>query len=148
MIANKKSFILGVVLSVSFTFVLAIMFMPVFGGENALEAADTLYNSISKGSVNHYIVEAREESTKFNGSSVAVDLAMSTEEEARQPNKRIAVTEHQRKTGGPESQAGNREHNEILCQNIHGVLASAEPTFDQCKTGVHEEHEEARYHDP
>jgi len=84
MIANKKPFIIGIALAISFGIVLGIMFSPVFGGGNALEAADTLYNSISKGSVSHYIVSAREESAAFNGSSVAVELAMASEEEARQ----------------------------------------------------------------
>lgn len=58
-ITHKGEFFKGVVLAVTFLIVLAIMFMPYFGTEgnrglNALEAADKLFNSISKGSTNYF----------------------------------------------------------------------------------------------
>jgi hypothetical protein len=53
MIRDMKSFIKGIALGVAFLIVLFIMFMPIFGhGENALRAADRLFNSISKDSSN------------------------------------------------------------------------------------------------
>jgi hypothetical protein len=45
MIAHKKVFYAGFGLIVIFTIVLIILFMPVFGGKNALENLDMLYNS-------------------------------------------------------------------------------------------------------
>ena len=60
MIANKKEFYAGFGLIVIFTIVLIILFMPVFGGKNALENLDMLYNSISKGSA-YYIPKAKKE---------------------------------------------------------------------------------------
>jgi len=50
----NKELMLGIVLGVSFLVVLGLMFSPLFSGENALEAADRLFNSIAKGST-HYI---------------------------------------------------------------------------------------------
>ncbi len=51
---SKKGLVLGVVLCLSFFVALVIMFSPLFGGENALQAADRLFNSIAKGST-YYI---------------------------------------------------------------------------------------------
>ncbi len=53
-IRDKGAFIKGIILTVTFFIVLIIMFLPVFGdGLNALEAADRLFNSISKDSSNY-----------------------------------------------------------------------------------------------
>lgn len=51
---SNKELLLGIVLGVSFLVVLALMFSPLFRGENALQAADRLFNSIAKGST-YYI---------------------------------------------------------------------------------------------
>ena len=48
LIKDRKHFVWGALLSVSFAVVLVIMFSPVFSGENALQAADRLFNSIAK----------------------------------------------------------------------------------------------------
>ncbi len=65
----KKSFILGIVLLVSFFVVLAIMFSPIFEGPNAdkinaFQASDNLFNSISKGST-YYIGDMRAKVAAF-----------------------------------------------------------------------------------
>jgi subtilase family serine protease len=73
MIAHKKVFYAGFGLIVIFTIVLIILFMPVFGGQNALENLDMLYNSISKGSA-YYIPKAKKEAKPFNGTQITVDL--------------------------------------------------------------------------
>jgi len=52
LVKNKGAFAKGILLAVSFLIVLFIMFLPLFNGENALKAADRLFNSISKGSTN------------------------------------------------------------------------------------------------
>ena len=60
MIAKKKEFALGAGLLVSFFVILFIFFSPVFNGQNGLDYLDSLYNSISKGSV-YYIPKLKEE---------------------------------------------------------------------------------------
>ena len=50
MIANKKTFNVGLIMMVAFIVVLVIFFMPVYNGHNGLNYLDSLYNSISKGS--------------------------------------------------------------------------------------------------
>lgn len=48
---NSKTFMVGVVLAISFFAVLALIFSPVFGnGMNGLTYADDLFNKLSKGS--------------------------------------------------------------------------------------------------
>ncbi|MGQ9669760.1 MAG: hypothetical protein ACUVWY_06300 [Desulfosoma sp.] len=78
MIRNKKTFSLGVVLTVSFFAVLWVMFLPYFGGENAFHAADRLFNTISKGSA-HYIPGLMEKAKQWEGHEVDVQLSFNPE---------------------------------------------------------------------
>ena len=57
LVKDSGHFVKGLLLLISFLVVLAIMFMPYFGESprtnqprNAMEAADDLFNAISKGS--------------------------------------------------------------------------------------------------
>jgi hypothetical protein len=54
LIKNPKTFTAGGTLAVSFVVVLVLMFSPIFNGENALQAADRLFNSIAKGSTYYF----------------------------------------------------------------------------------------------
>ena len=83
MIANKKTFNLGLVMMVAFIVVLVIFFMPVFNGHNGLNYLDSLYNSISKGSA-YYIPKLKEEVQPFAGKTVNVNLTMKSAEQAQQ----------------------------------------------------------------
>ena len=83
MIAHKKVFYAGFGLIVIFTIVLIILFMPVFGGKNALENLDMLYNSISKGSA-YYIPKAKKAAKPLNGTQISVDLKLDTDKQAEQ----------------------------------------------------------------
>lgn len=83
MIAQKKVFYAGFGLFVIFTIVLIILFMPVFGGKNALENLDMLYNSISKGSA-YYIPKAKKEAKLLSGTQISVDLAFTSDNQAKQ----------------------------------------------------------------
>jgi hypothetical protein len=74
MIANKKEFTLGAGLMVGFLVVLAIIFMPVFHGQNGLNYMDSLYNSISKGSA-YYIPKMKEEITGAKGAAIQATLS-------------------------------------------------------------------------
>ena len=83
MIADKKEFSLGVGLLAGFFVVLALIFLPIFKGQNGLDYLDSLYNSISKDSA-YYIPQMKEESVKFNGKIINVDLVFSDEKQAEQ----------------------------------------------------------------
>ena len=54
LVKQKGLFIKGLVMAVAFLVVLVLMFSPIFGGENAMVAADKLFNSIAKGSTNYF----------------------------------------------------------------------------------------------
>jgi hypothetical protein len=74
-IINKKSFAVGLVMSLGFWVVLAIMFSPVFAGLNAFEAADRLFNSIAKGS-SYHIEELRETNRKYQGAAFQAEITL------------------------------------------------------------------------
>jgi len=83
MIAHKKEFFGGVGMMIAFIIVLIIMFSPIFKGQNGLDYLDNLYNSISKGSA-YYIPKVKKESDHFNGKSVIVTIAMTSQKQAEQ----------------------------------------------------------------
>ncbi|MBI9085539.1 MAG: hypothetical protein JEZ11_18220 [Desulfobacterales bacterium] len=83
MIARKKEFYGGIGMIVAFFVVLAVMFMPVFKGHNALNYLDSLYNSISKGSA-YYVPDVAKTTEGFRGKTVSVSLALDTDAQARQ----------------------------------------------------------------
>ncbi len=53
LIVNKKQFGISIFMIIVFAVVLFLMFSPLFGGKNAFQASDGLFNSISKASTNH-----------------------------------------------------------------------------------------------
>jgi hypothetical protein len=83
MIARKKEFTIGLVMLISFFVVLFIFFSPVFEGKNGLDYLDSLYNSISKGSV-YYIPKLKDETKPFNGANVDLSFAMTSAGQAQQ----------------------------------------------------------------
>jgi hypothetical protein len=83
MIASPKKFFGGVALLAAFAIVLVAMFLPVFGGRNALDHMDSLFNSVSKGSA-YYIADLKPEVEDQRGNVVALTLAVASEAQARQ----------------------------------------------------------------
>jgi len=83
MIADKKEFYGGLGLLIGFVVILAVIFSPVFKGQNGLEFLDDLYNSISKGSA-YYIPKVKKEIDTFAGKSVSVTIAMADDGQAQQ----------------------------------------------------------------
>jgi hypothetical protein len=83
LIENVKQFYTGLGLMIGFVVVLILFFMPFYGGKNALDYLDNLYNTISKGSA-YYIPKAGEEARKFKGTSVSVNLKMAEVKQAEQ----------------------------------------------------------------
>jgi hypothetical protein len=60
-----------------------MMFLPIFGGKNALDYLDSLYNSISKGSA-YYIPKVRADTDKFTGIAIQVTLPLTSATQAKQ----------------------------------------------------------------
>jgi hypothetical protein len=83
MIEKKKEFYLGLGLILGFAVVLIFFFLPIYDGKNGLDYLDNLYNSISKGSA-YYIPKVKEDSDKFKGNSVTVNLTMENQKQAEQ----------------------------------------------------------------
>jgi hypothetical protein len=83
MAGDKKEFTRGLVLFIGFCAVLLAIFMPLFGGKNALNYMDDLYNSISKGSA-YYIPKLKEETKAFDGNRISAELEMLSELQAKE----------------------------------------------------------------
>jgi hypothetical protein len=77
-IVEKRSFAIGAIMAIGFLAVLAVMFSPLFGGENAFHASDRLFNSIAKGS--SYAIPRLIEQNKAHGST-PIEMALDLKEE-------------------------------------------------------------------
>lgn len=78
LITDKKHFALGTFMTAVFVAVMIAMFMPLFGGENAFEAADRLFNRISKDS-SYYMPEMFELAESQQGVNVDVNFGLGGE---------------------------------------------------------------------
>jgi hypothetical protein len=81
LVKNRKHFFGGALLAVTFAIVLVVMFSPVFKGENALQSADRLFNSIAKGST-YYFSELLERSEQYRRAPFEASLMLAAEETA------------------------------------------------------------------
>jgi hypothetical protein len=72
---KKKQLTLGIVLLVTFVAVMMVIFMPIFGGGNALNYLDNLYNSISKGSA-YYIPKVEHEVVSMAAAPMTLNLKL------------------------------------------------------------------------
>lgn len=86
LIMEKGAFIKGILLLASFAIVLIAMFMPLFSGQNALEAADKLFNSIAKGST-YYIPDLKRQNQQYLGKLFDVSIKLKSEESAQRVAK-------------------------------------------------------------
>jgi hypothetical protein len=90
-ITEKGPFIKGLCLFVTFLIVLAIMIWAhLFNGQNALTAADDLFNSISKGSTN-YIPGLLKKNQANKGTAIEVDIKLKSEELTQQVTKILTL---------------------------------------------------------
>jgi hypothetical protein len=69
LIRDKKHFTIGLIMLIVFASVLIVMSLPIFGGKNAFESADNLYNSIAKGS-SYKIPQLEKQAEGFKGTIV------------------------------------------------------------------------------
>ena len=80
---KTKKLLLGIFLLLSFTVVLILIFMPIFGdGKNGLQFADDFFNSLSKGSSN-YMDDMRKLSQRSVGTPFTVEIDMDTPNQAK-----------------------------------------------------------------
>jgi len=72
---HPKQLGIGIFLMVTFIAVMVVIFMPIFGGGNALNYLDNLYNSISKGSA-YYIPKVEHLVEEHGSQQVTLNLKM------------------------------------------------------------------------
>jgi hypothetical protein len=102
LITDKGTFLKGAALFVTFLIVLATMvWAKIFDGNNALTAADDLFNSISKGSTN-YIPGLLKKNEANKGTAIEVDIKLKDEALAQQVTKILT-------TAGAEVKASDKE---------------------------------------
>jgi hypothetical protein len=79
---GRKSLGVGMIMAIVFIIILTVMFMPIFGGKNAFEAADNFFNSMAKGST-YFIPGLMKDSESYNGKTIDVT--------AKLPDKAMAA---------------------------------------------------------
>jgi hypothetical protein len=72
---KSRKLAIGIILMVSFIVVLAVFFMPVFGGQNGLDSLDSLYNSIAKGSA-YYVPKVQHLVDEHGSEVVTLNLKL------------------------------------------------------------------------
>jgi hypothetical protein len=88
-VKNKKQFVWGLTLGASFAVILLLMFSPLFHGENSLQAADRLFNSIAKGST-YYFPGLQEKNEHYKDVKFEVTLKLVDEDMAGKATKLLA----------------------------------------------------------
>jgi hypothetical protein len=83
LIADKLKFYTGLGMLALFIIMMAVIFSPIFSGQNGLQYLDELYNSLSKGSA-YFIPDLREDTSDYIGTSIDVSIEMKTVEQAEQ----------------------------------------------------------------
>ncbi len=78
LIVEKKKLLAGAGLAFAFFGVLILMFLPLRGGRNVFETSDRLFNSIAKGSSNHF-QDLRREADQYHGSNFEVGIELKSE---------------------------------------------------------------------
>ena len=88
-VKEKKQFVWGLTLGASFAMILLLMFSPLFHGENSLQAADRLFNSIAKGST-YYFPGLQEKNEHYKDVKFEVTLKLADEDMAGKATKLLA----------------------------------------------------------
>lgn len=91
LIVNKKPFYTGLVMAIGYAAVLVLMFTPVVGGRTPLQAADDLFNSVSKDS-SYYIPSLREHADAHRNDRLDMRLTMPDAEAASQAATVLAAS--------------------------------------------------------
>ncbi len=75
-------------------------------------------------------------------------LSAPLQQPAGEPDERVAVAEHQPEANHPERDRRHSEDDEVLGQDVDGVLRLTETAFHERESGVHPEHQEGGQQDP
>jgi len=89
LVKDKKHFVWGLTLGASFLVILVLMFSPIFHGENSLQTADRLFNSIAKGST-YYFPGLQEKNKHFKDTKFEATLKLADEDMAGKASKLLA----------------------------------------------------------
>ncbi len=76
-IVEKKSFSLGLILTIGFVAILVILFSPVFHGQTGLYRIDETFNGLAKGST-YFTPELLEKAEKWSGKDFEISLHFKT----------------------------------------------------------------------
>lgn len=127
LVVHKKPFYTGLLMAVAFAAVLVAFFLPILGGRTPLQAADDLFNSVSKDS-SYYIPSLREHAEAHKKDQVEVKLSMPDAEAASQAAAVIAASGAQATaTGATVAVKGN------LGQMLNAALDDADVAFKNTK---------------
>lgn len=80
MIINKKQFVIGVVMLIAFTLVFVAMMSPLMNGKTLIQAADDLFNQLTKGST-YVIPKILTKAEKFEGTGFEVTVKAESQED-------------------------------------------------------------------
>lgn len=81
LIVHRRPFTHGLVMAAGFVATLVIMFLPLFGGHNAFQAADRFFNSVAKHS-GYHIPALRRELPATQGHTLTASVALASTAEA------------------------------------------------------------------
>ena len=83
MLTNKKLFAKGLLLMASFACVFVSLFLPIWGGgKNGLDAADDMFNRLSKGS-SYFIPDVQKQAANLEGKTVTVTVKIKANDAAK-----------------------------------------------------------------
>lgn len=127
LVVNKKPFYTGFFMAAAFAAVLVAFFLPILDGRTPLQAADDLFNSVSKDS-SYYIPSLREHAEAHKKDQVEVKLSMPDAEAATQAATVIAASGAQATANGATvAVKGN------LGQMLNAALDDADVAFKNTK---------------
>jgi len=90
LIKNSKMFNVGALFAVSFLGVLALIFSPVFNGQNGLKFADENFNKLAKGS-SYFIPKVTKTVEGIAGKSFSADISLEKSEDAINAEKILTL---------------------------------------------------------
>ena len=128
LIPNKKALIGGLILTTTFLAVLIGMFMPFFDGQNALRAADRLFNSIAKGST-YYIGGLQKKAKTLQDSAFTANLKFDSQQTADNAAKIIRASGAQANIEGTKVAASGD-----LGKVLSAALTDSEAMFENKET--------------
>jgi hypothetical protein len=123
-VKNKKQFVWGLTLGASFAVILLLMFSPLFHGENSLQAADRLFNSIAKGST-YYFPGLQEKNEHYKDVKFEVTLKLADEDMAGKATKLLAEAGVGAAVDGAEVKASG-----YMGQVVQAALEDSEAMFN------------------